>query len=178
MFTRCYASRKLSRAKGARPFETPAATAAPKSRRSFWRRRPEGGRRNELRGTGAMAEFNVRVAFRGELMLVLRIAVTAAEGHAWLTDAMHDELAIADFDQDPEEGEVWIDLYSDAGEWLLHECARFHRADASEALRRYFGVGAEIARVCLARANVARLYAEHCAIVQEWAGWFGQREWR
>ncbi|SEF13178.1 hypothetical protein SAMN02787142_8003 [Burkholderia sp. WP9] len=115
-----------------------------------------------------MAEFNVRVAFRGELMSVLRIAVTAAEGHAWLTEAMDDELAIADFDQDPEEGEVWIDLFSDAGEWLLYECARFDRADAAEALRRYFGVGAEISRVCLARAHVAKLYAEHCAIVQEW----------
>ena len=115
-----------------------------------------------------MAEFNVRVAFRGELIPVLRIAVAVAEGHARLTAAMDDELAIADFDQDPEEGEVWIDLFSDAGEWLLHECARFHRADAAEALRRYFTVSAEIAKGCLARANVARLYAEHCAIVDEW----------
>ncbi len=115
-----------------------------------------------------MAEFNVRVAFRGELIPVLRIPVAAVEGHAWLTAATDDELAIADFDQVPEEGEVWIDLFSDACEWLLHECARFHRADAADALRRYFGVNAEITRACLARTNVARLYAEHCAIVQEW----------
>jgi hypothetical protein len=142
MFTRCYASRKISRAKGARPFETPAATAA---------RKPVGPSGADIQkviaGTRTMAEFNVRVAFRGELIPVLRIPVAAVEGHARLTAAMDDELAIADFDQDPEEGEVWIDLFSDAGEWLLHECARFHRADAADALR---------------------LYAEHCAIVQEW----------
>ena len=116
MFTQCYASRKISRAKGGAPLLKPP--------RLLPRENPVGPAGADIRKErsperGTMAEFNVRVAFRGELIPVLRIPVAAVEGHARLTAAMDDELAIADFDQDPEEGEVWIDLFSDAGEWLL-----------------------------------------------------------
>jgi hypothetical protein len=105
-----------------------------------------------------MAKLVVRVAYRDELVEVKRVSVDDEDALQRLFGAVEDDMAIRDLGLVLTEGEVWIDLYSDAGQWM-YESARFHPADATEALHRYLGLSTTEAKRCLARAHVLKCRA-------------------
>ena len=83
-----------------------------------------------------------------------------------LAQANDDERSVDWHRQDVEDGEVWVDLIDADGETLLEQVARFHRADAADALELRFGMAPEVVRDCLSKSNIASLYARQRAAAQ------------
>jgi hypothetical protein len=110
----------------------------------------------------------MQVAVNGELVEVFEMPVDGVEGRQMLAKANEDERSITRHGQDIEDGELWVDLIDADGETLFDQVACFHRADASDALQVYFGMGSDVVRDCLSKSNVTSLYARHRVAAQEY----------
>lgn len=80
-----------------------------------------------------------------------------------LAQAHVDERALPATRDVPDDGEVWIGMYSANGELASMSAVGFHRADAADALQLYFDAAPETVALCLSKSNIAAHYREHCA---------------